>query len=180
MMFSWHCRVKIKQPWLYTPWSTKTEIEIGLQRGANSSFSNCCIHCWILSVVALVISIVELLHLLFFTECHQILHTAWKCGLLNTYCFWDKLKSMADFRGVQILILIGSATVAQLTVMTNTHTHRPYCICSKMAHLCTSCMRCSLIISPWKMTQLLKTEPRINREIRYVLCKVHMCGNSQS
>jgi len=29
-------------------------------------------------------------------------------------------------------------------------------------------------------TQSLKTEPRIRREIGYILCKVHMCGNGQS
>jgi len=30
---------------------------------------------------------------------------------------------------------------------------------------------------PIKTTQSLKTEPRIKREISYILCKVHMCGN---
>ena len=30
------------------------------------------------------------------------------------------------------------------------------------------------MISPWKTTQSLKTEPRIKREIGYILCKVHV------
>jgi len=35
------------------------------------------------------------------------------------------------------------------------------------------------IIIPIK-DDTLKTEPRIKREISYILCKVHMCGNGQS
>jgi len=34
--------------------------------------------------------------------------------------------------------------------------------------------------NPRKRRHSLKTEPRIKREIGYILCKVHMCGNGQS
>jgi len=33
--------------------------------------------------------------------------------------------------------------------------------------------------SPYKTTPSLKAETRIKREIGYILCKVHMCGNGQ-
>jgi len=42
---------------------------------------------------------------------------------------------MADFRGVHILILISSATVAQLTVITNTHTHTDHTAFAAKFHI---------------------------------------------
>jgi len=35
-------------------------------------------------------------------------------------------------------------------------------------------------VIPIKDDTALKTEPRIKREMGYILCKVHMCGNGQS
>ena len=35
-------------------------------------------------------SVVERLRPQFFTDFHQILHAAQKCGCFERYCFWDK------------------------------------------------------------------------------------------
>jgi len=40
--------------------------------------------------------------------------------------------------------------------------------------------RMDFIAYPHKRRQSLKTEPRIKREIGYILCKVYMCGNGKS
>jgi len=42
-------------------------------------------------------SVVERLRPQFFTDFHQILHAAQKCGRINAYCLWDKAEVVCRF-----------------------------------------------------------------------------------
>jgi len=52
---------------------------------------------YVITLVSADRSVVEQLRPQFFTDFHQILHSAWNCGWVDAYCFWDKLVAELGF-----------------------------------------------------------------------------------